>query len=93
MKKKCKRCNWIICELDLSKEQKLKIRRLLNEDLKLNAIEYLNLNLNLSLEEAKGIVMHLNKTFGFCLRCNFNKLTNENIECPKCKAFSYNLNI
>ena len=49
--------------------------------------------MKLSLKDAKGIVAHLNKEYGNCIRCNFDKLTKENIECPKCKAFNYNLKI
>ena len=93
MNKKCKRCNWEIAKLKLTEEQRLEIRSLLSQDLKMFAIQHLHQNLKISLTEAKGIILHLNKEFGKCIRCDFENLKEENIECPKCKAFNYNLKI
>lgn len=93
MNKKCKRCNWEIAQLNLTEEQRLEIRSLLNQDLKMFAIQQLNQNLRISLTEAKGIILHLHKGFGKCIQCNFDDLKEENTECPKCKAFNYNLKI
>ncbi|MFK7908797.1 MAG: hypothetical protein AB8B69_26950 [Chitinophagales bacterium] len=93
MNAKCKKCQWGIIELNLSEEQKLEILGLINQDLKMFAIKKLYQELNISLKDAKGIVLHLNKDFGKCIRCNFDELSEENIECPKCKAFSYNLKV
>lgn len=93
MNKRCKRCKWEISELNLSEEERLEIWGLLHQDLKLFAIQKLNRDLKISLKDSKGIVQHLNKEFGKCIKCNFNRLSEENIECPKCKAFNYNLKI
>ena len=93
MNKKCKRCKWEINEINLTEIQRLEIYSLINQDLKMFAIQKLKDELKLSLKEAKGIVVHLNKEYGNCIRCNFDKLIKENIECPKCKAFNYNLKI
>lgn len=93
MNKKCNRCNWEIAQLNLDEEQRLEILSLLQQDLKLFAIQYLNQKLKFNLTEAKGIILHSNKNFGKCHRCDFEKLEEENIDCPKCKAFNYNLKI
>lgn len=45
----------------------------------------------MSLRDAKATVAHINKDFGKCHRCNFDELIEENMDCPKCKAFNYNL--
>lgn len=92
MNKKCNRCQWKIVELNWSEEQKLEIWGLVNQELRLFAVKKLRDNFNVNLKEAKGIVVHINKDFGKCIRCNFDQLSEENIECPKCKAFNYNLN-
>ena len=93
MTKKCKRCKWEISEFNLTEIQRLEIYGLINQDLKLFAIQKLKDELKLNLKEAKGIVLHLNKEYGNCIRCNFDKLKEEETECPKCKAFNYNLKI
>ncbi len=91
MTQNCKQCKWEVKELNLDEEQNLEILGLLNQDLKLLAIQKLNQDLKFNLKDSKGIVMHLNKDYGNCIRCDFDKLVEENVECPKCKAFNYNL--
>jgi len=93
MKTVCKRCCSEIKDLNFSEEQKLEIWGLINQNLKLSAVKKLIDNYQLSHKESKIIVAHLNKDFGKCHGCNFEDLTEENIECPKCKAFNYNLKI
>lgn len=93
MNKKCNRCNWEIAPLNLTEKQRLEIWSLLNQDLKLFAIQELRQSLKINLTDAKGIVLHLNKEFGKCIRCNFEDLKEEKMECPKCKSFNYNLKI
>jgi hypothetical protein len=66
---------------------------LLNQDLKLLAIQELRHSLKINLTDAKGIALHLHKEFGKYIRCDFEDLKEENIKCPKCKAFNYNLKI
>lgn len=41
--------------------------------------------------EAKIIVDHLNGKYGKCVRCAYDDLDKECIECPKCGAFNYNI--
>ena len=89
--KKCKRCNWEIIELKFTEEQLLEIRALLIQGLKLNAIQKINQYFKIGLADAKGFVLHLNKEYGKCIRCDFNDLKEEYPECPKCNAFNYNL--
>lgn len=93
MKTTCKRCSSEIKKLNFSEEQKLEIWGLVIQDLKLFAVKKLIDEYQLSHKEAKIIVAHLNKDFGKCHRCNFEDLRKENMECPKCKAFNYNLKI
>ena len=87
----CKRCGNKINELNFSEEQKLEIGELIAQGLKLFAVKKIINEYKLSHKEAKVIVAHLNKDFGKCHRCNFGNLEEENIECPKCKAFNYNV--
>ncbi len=93
MNNKCNRCNWEIAQLNLSDEQKLEVLSLLKQDLKLFAIQYLHQKLQFNLTEAKGIILHSNKDFGVCHRCDYAELAKDNMECPKCKAFNYNLKV
>lgn len=56
----------------------------------LKSVVHLREQYMLSHHNAKYIVMHVNKDLGYCNRCNFAKLTGENINCPKCGAFNFN---
>ena len=47
-------------------------------------------NFNLSHRDAKYIVTHINKTYGQCNRCDFDKLNEECLDCPKCGALNFN---
>ena len=93
MKSNCKRCRSKIEELNFQEETRLEIWGMVNQDLKLFAVKKLMDECRMSHKAAKVIVAHLNKEFGRCHRCNFENLTEENIECPKCKSFNYNLKI
>ena len=44
----------------------------------------------LSQRDSKYIVTHINKEYGKCNRCNFNKLDQEYLNCPKCGALNFN---
>lgn len=90
MNKQCKRCNWEIKPLHLSASQRVEIRELMDQDLKLLTIQKLKKETNLSLKDAKGAVMHMSPIYKHCTRCDFDQLTEENMECPKCQAFNYN---
>jgi hypothetical protein len=90
---RCKRCGNEIAELYLSEEQRLEVWGLLNQGFQLWAVKMIKDADLYSHREAKIIVEHLNKAFGKCIRCNFADLKEENTECPKCKAFNYNLKI
>lgn len=93
MKLNCKRCGNEVKKLNFQEEFKLEIWRMVNQDLKLVAIRKLVDEFKLSHKEAKTIVIHINKEFGKCHRCNFNNLPEENMECPKCRSFNYNLKL
>jgi len=40
--------------------------------------------------DAKYIIVHVNKTYGKCNGCNYNKLDGEYIHCCKCKSLNFN---
>ncbi len=40
--------------------------------------------------ESKYIVTHINENYGKCNQCDYLKLDEENIICPKCKALNLN---
>jgi len=42
---------------------------------------------------AKYIVSHINKTYGRCNRCVYDKLDDEYVKCPKCGALNFNWKI
>ena len=89
----CKRCENEIPELDLSEEQLLEIYGLIHQDLKLFAVKKLKDEFGLDHRSSKIVVDHWNSEFGKCLWCDFSELEHELAECPKCKAFNYNIHI
>ncbi len=56
----------------------------------LQSTKYILDNYIISLRDAKYIITHINKTYGHCNRCNFDKLNEEYINCPKCGALNFN---
>ena len=87
----CKKCNNSIIELSLSEEQKLDLWSSISQGLHVVAAKVL-MDLNgLNSEDANIIIAHLNKEYGKCCNCDFDQLDDENIECPECGAFNYNL--
>lgn len=84
------RCNSKIIELDFSDQQKSEIMRIIEAGKPLEAVRKMMDSYSIDPTKAKGIALHLNK-YGKCIRCNFDKLEAEKIECPKCKSFNYNL--
>ena len=40
--------------------------------------------------DAKFSLMHINKKYGKCNRCNVDFLDEEYIVCPKCRALNFN---
>ena len=88
---KCERCKVEIVGVHFSEEQRLEIWGLIAQDLRLIAIKKIRDEYKLSHRDAKIIGSHLNKEYGKCHRCDFDNLQGENIVCPKCKSFNYNL--
>lgn len=74
---------------DFSLSEKNKLSKMVKNNY-LNSIVYLKEQYRLSLHDAKYIVMHINETDGQCNRCNFDHLTGEYTQCPKCGAFNFN---
>ncbi len=56
----------------------------------LKAIKCLMFDFKLNLFEAKYVITHLNKTYGHCNRCSFQKLDEAYINCPKCGSLNFN---
>lgn len=91
MKIQCVKClpkEGIECP-DFSTSEKTKLSEMVKNN-SLKSIMYLKEQYTLSLHDAKYIVMHINEKNGHCNRCNFDKLTGEYINCPKCRAFNFN---
>lgn len=76
---------------DFSSFEKKKLSEMV-ENIPLKSIVYLRENYLLSLQDAKYLVMHINKDLGYCNRCNFGGLFGENINCPQCGGFNFNWN-
>ncbi|BDS13039.1 hypothetical protein [Aureispira anguillae] len=89
----CKQCGSKIIQFDFSEEQKLEIWELIAQDYRLSAVKKIKDEYLWNHKDAKIIVAHFNKDFGKCHRCEYDKLEGENTDCPKCKAFNYNLKI
>ncbi|MGL5890736.1 MAG: Com family DNA-binding transcriptional regulator, partial [Bacteroidia bacterium] len=56
----------------------------------LQSVKYIIDNYEINLKEAKYIINHINTNYGHCKRCNFDKLDEEYIKCPKCGALNFN---
>lgn len=91
MKRNCSRCGNEIVELKLSEEQIIEIWGLQIQHLKLFIVKKLKDEFGYTHKESKIIMDHLNPEKGKCQRCDFDKLEGENVDCPKCKAFNYNM--
>lgn len=59
----------------------------------IHCTKYIIDNYNLSHGDAKYITTHINKMYGQCNRCIFDKLNEEYIKCPKCGALNFNWKI
>lgn len=90
MTAKCKRCGAEIVELCLSDQQKGDIMQIVDSGKRMQAVKKMVEEYSMNHAKAKTIMMHLN-TYGKCHRCNFDNLVDQNVECPKCKCFNYNL--
>jgi uncharacterized C2H2 Zn-finger protein len=91
MKVKCKNClpteGIEIPDFKQSEKLKLKDLAILSP---IKSIKYILDNYIVSLRDAKYIITHINKTYGHCSRCNFDKLNEEYMNCPKCGALNFN---
>lgn len=56
----------------------------------IKSVKYIIDNYTISHGDAKYIVTHINKTYGQCNRCAFDKLDGEYIKCPKCGSLNFN---
>jgi hypothetical protein len=59
----------------------------------IHSVKHLIDNFKLSHSDAKYITLHINKDYGRCNRCSFDKLDEEYIKCPKCGALNFNWKI
>ncbi|MEL6973658.1 MAG: hypothetical protein AAFO02_26140 [Bacteroidota bacterium] len=90
-KKTCRRCNWDTIELQLPEEQLVVLWGMINQGLRLFAMQYLRQHVTKNLVDVKAIVQHWHEKAGHCVRCNYTNLVGDHVVCPKCKAFNYNL--
>jgi len=91
MTKTCRRCKNEIPQLKLSEPSRLELWGLICQDLKLFAVKKLMDDQKVAHKEAKIIVDHLNGKYGKCIRCDYEDLDSQNMDCPKCGAFNYNM--
>ncbi len=91
MKVKCKNClpSEGIEIPDFKQSQKIKMKELIILS-PLRSTKYIIDNFAISHRDAKYIVMHINKTSGHCNRCNFDKLSGDYINFPKCGSLNFN---
>jgi len=85
----CKRCKFELKIPNFTEEEKLTIWGL-SSIVRIKKIMDLS---KLDKREAKGLMVHINKKYGHCHRCNKTDLVGENVECPKCKTFNLNWKI
>ncbi|PSL33293.1 hypothetical protein CLV42_103276 [Chitinophaga ginsengisoli] len=91
MNVKCKNClpKEGIEVPELSPSEKKKLLELTLQS-PIYSVKYLVDIYGLSHLEAKYIVAHVNRTYGLCNRCNFDKLDKEYMVCPKCGSLNFN---
>ncbi|XZF14577.1 hypothetical protein ACTHGU_00420 [Chitinophagaceae bacterium MMS25-I14] len=91
MKVQCKNClpEEGIEIPDFTQAEKIKLSELVIQS-PLHSMKYILDNFHLSLRDAKYIVIHINKIYGHCNRCIFDKLDEEYMKCPKCGALNFN---
>jgi hypothetical protein len=90
MKVQCKNCLPEGIEIpDFNQLEKHKLLELTIQS-PIRSVKYIIDNYKLSHRDAKYIVTHINKTYGRCNCCVFDKLEEEYIKCPKCGALNFN---
>lgn len=94
MVQKCKKSAWEIIELDILEEDMLEIVRVLRDEslTEVFSIFAVKTFAKVNEENARNIIKHFN-TFGICKECGYEKLEGENVDCPNCNYFNYNLNL
>ncbi len=90
---KCKNCLPVdgIEIPDFSQSTKIELIGLTAQS-SLQSIKFIVDNFNLSHRDAKYISTHINAIYGHCNRCNYDKLDEEYVQCPKCGALNFNWN-
>ena len=89
----CKKCKLELSIPNFSEEEKLTIWGLKAQNFSMFTIQKIRDFSELSLKDAKELMVHLNANYGQCHGCNHLDLVGENIDCPKCKSFNLNWNI
>lgn len=86
----CNRCKTEIPELELSEIEKLNLWYIEGMASK---ITYLKSRRQINLIAVKSFILHLNKEYGKCNRCDKEGLEGERINCPDCQSFNLNWEI
>lgn len=94
MKVQCKNCSPEegIEIPDFTQSEKVELHEL-NLTSPLHTVKLLMSKFKVKHIDAKYIVTHINRDYGQCKRCSFNKLDEEYIKCPKCGALNFNWKI
>jgi hypothetical protein len=90
LKTDCLKCNSQIVIPLITEEHKYEIWGAVVEGMPMWAIKFVMDYTSLNTIESKVLVKHINKTTGTCFNCNYKGLKEENINCPKCRAFNLN---
>ncbi len=93
MKRLYVRCKSEIRIPRLEEEQKYKVWGCILEEMPIWGIKFLRDYTTLNAIEAKKLLSHINKDFGKCSRCDYDKLNEENVECPRCNVLNLNWNL
>ncbi len=91
MKVRCKNClpeEWIEVPA-FSKSDKMKLWEL-KVNSPIHTVKVLMDEYKISHRDSKYIVTHINTSYGECNKCDFNKLDQEYLTCPKCGALNFN---
>lgn len=94
MKAQCKNCleNEVVEIPDFNPAEKKQLLEIYQKS-PLHVVKHLVESLKVRHIYAKYIVTHINKNYGCCKRCIYDKLDEEYIKCPKCGALNFNWKI
>ena len=91
MKRSCSRCSDKEFEVpDFTPEEKRVLINLKKGNRFVELMEEIKFRYEIQDIEAKFSLMHINRQYGKCNRCNVDYLEGEYVVCPKCRALNFN---